>query len=282
MTGAVKAAAKARIERWRGGSEGFLAWIDDVKPMIPSERGGYEPYIPDEIIRAEIRAALDGGFSTLIFCWPRRHGKTVICALIVVWRFLTRRTQNIAIVANSERQSTDTAYRLVTTILEQTAETAGMIRAGTIVIEKTTIRYEAAGNLIQGFPAAAGSLYGKKLSVAMVSELHAARDDEVYQVVASSTIDTRDGLVIADSTVGTRNSPLYPLFRLWEDARDPTLYVSYIHYRDLGDALARGPRWIAPDKLRSRAAQMLPAEFAQQHLNQWGTGTNSLFPSNSK
>jgi hypothetical protein len=278
MSGPAKAAAKAKIERWLGGADGFLNWIDDVKPLIPSDRGGFEPYVPDDAIRAAIRKALDGGFHTLIFCWPRRHGKTVICTLIVVWRFLTRRTQSIAIVANSERQSTDTAFRLVTTILEQTPATADMIRVGTIVVEKATVRYEAAGNLIQGFPAAPASLYGKKLSVAMVSELHAARDDAVYQVVASSTIDTRDGLVLADSTVGGHNSPLFPLFRLWEDGRDPTLHISYISYRDLEDTIARGPRWIAPDKLRSRAAQMLPAEFAQQHLNQWGSGTNNLFP----
>lgn len=273
-----QAKAKANIARWRGGAEGFLRWVEDVKPMIPSEKGGYEPYLPDEVIKAEIRKALDGGFSTLIFCWPRRHGKTVICALIVAWRFLTKRTQNIAIVANSERQSVDTAFKLVRTVIEQTPYTASMIARGLIVIDKAVIRYEQADNVIQGFPAAAASLYGKKLSVAMVSELHAARDDAVYQVCASSTIDTRDGLTLADSTVGGRNSPLFPLFKLWEDGQDPTLYVSYIAYRDLEDAVARGPSWIAPARLRSRAAQMLPAEFAQQHLNQWGSGTNTLFP----
>lgn len=273
-----RANAKALIESWRGGAEGFLRWIDYVKPMIPSEKGGYEPYVPDDMIRAEIRKALDGGFHTLIFCWPRRHGKTVICALIVVWRFLTRRTQNIAIVANSERQSVDTAFKLVRTVLEQTPYTAAMIARNLIAVDKAMIRYEQADNVIQGFPAAPASLYGKKLSVAMVSELHAARDDAVYQVCASSTIDTRDGLTLADSTVGGRNSPLFPLYKLWEDGQDPTLYVSYIAYRDLEDAIARGPSWIAGAKLRSRAAQMLPAEFSQQHLNQWGSGTNSLFP----
>lgn len=273
-----RAKAKAQIERWRNGAEGFLNWIEDVKPMIPSDKGGYEPYVPDDIIKAEIRKALDGGFHTLIFCWPRRHGKTVICALIIAWRFLTRKTQTIAIVANSERQSVDTAFKLVKTILEQTPYMAAMITRGLIVADKAVIRYDQADNVIQGFPAAAASLYGKKLSVAMVSELHAARDDEVYQVCASSTIDTRDGLTLADSTVGGRNSPLFPLYKLWEDGADPSLYVSYIAYPDLEEAIAKGPRWIDPKKLRSRATQMLPAVFAQQHLNQWGSGTNSLFP----
>src|SRR5687768_2146308 len=124
-TTAVKDAYAAQLKRWRQpGSKGFFAFLDDAKPMIPSEKGGYQPYtLPSELVREEIARALDGPHSTIIFCWPRRHGKTVVVALIIVWRFLTRQTQDMAIVANSERQTVDTAFRLVRTILEQTPYT---------------------------------------------------------------------------------------------------------------------------------------------------------------
>ncbi|MBS0233490.1 MAG: terminase family protein [Proteobacteria bacterium] len=271
---------RAALARWQQpGSAGFFAFLDDVKPMIPSERGGYQPYvIPSDRVRAEIIRILDGGYSTAIVCWPRRHGKTVLAALIVVWRFLTRRTQNIAIVANSERQTTDTAFRLVRTVLEQTPYTASLIANETIVIIRDRVTYEAAGNVIQGFPANAASLYGKKLSLAQVSELHATASDTIYQALASSTIDSDDGLVLVDSTVGPRASPLFGLYQLAQNGTDPSLYFSHIEYRDLEDAVANGPSWIKPERLRSRAAQMLPAEFAQQHLNQWTAGTSALFP----
>jgi hypothetical protein len=269
----------AKIVEWRKGADGFFRWLDDVKPMIPSEKGGFEPFVvPNEEVREAIRQALDGGFSTVVFCWPRRHGKTVVSALIIAWRFLTRRTQTVAIVANSERQSVDTAFKLVKTILEQTAYPASLAKDGRIKIGADSIAYEMLGNIIQGYPANAASLYGKKLSVAQVSELHAARTDTVYQTLASSTIDTEDGLVLVDSTVGSRSSPLYALALVAERGEDPTLFFSHIEYRDLEDAVARGPSWIAPAKLRSRAAQMLPAEFAQQHLNQWTAASNALFP----
>lgn len=271
---------KAALARWQQpGSAGFFAFLDDVKPMIPSEKGGYQVYtVPSERVRAEIVRILDGGYSTAVVCWPRRHGKTVLVALLICWRFLTRQTQNIAIVANSERQTTDTAFRLVRTILEQTPYTARLIANESIVIIRDKVTYEAIGNVIQGFAANPASLYGKKLSLAQVSELHATASDSIYQALASSTIDSDDGLVLVDSTVGPRASPLFGLYQLHEGGNDPSLYFSHIEYRDLEDAVTNGPAWIKPERLRSRAAQMLPAEFAQQHLNQWTAGTSALFP----
>jgi hypothetical protein len=202
----------------------------------------------------------------------------VLVALIIVWRFLTRITQTIGLVANSEKQTTDTCFRLVRTILQQTSFSRALIESGAVVINADRIDYDAAENTIQGFTSSLAGLYGKKLTVAQVGELHAAKSDEIFQTLSSSVIDSADGVVLVDSTVGARNSPLYALHQLWERHGDPKLFVSYVYYRDLEHAVASGPRWIAADKLRSRAAQMLPAAFAQQHLNQWGSATNALFP----
>jgi hypothetical protein len=270
--------ARGKIAAWRDGSAGFFQWLEDVQPRVPSSKGGYEVYVPGDREREELRKALDGDYRTIVLCWPRRHGKTLASALIITWRFLTRRTQAMAMVANSEKQTVDTAFKLVRTILEQTPYTSGMIKAGTITVTADKVEYAALGNLIQGFSSNPAALYGKKLSVAQVSELHAATSDASYQVLASSTIDTDDGLVLVDSTVGPRSSPLFALHQLAERGDDPTLFFSHISYRDLADACDNAPRWISPAALRSRAAQMLPAEFAQQHLNQWTAGTSALFP----
>jgi len=272
------AKTKSKVAAWRDGSAGFFEWLEDVQPRVPSSKGGYEIYVPGPREREEIRQALDGTYRTVVFCWPRRHGKTLASALIISWRFLTRRTQTIAMVANSEKQTVDTAFKLVRTILEQTPYTAGMIKGGTITVTADKVEYPGLGNVIQGFSSNPAALYGKKLSVAQVSELHAASSDASYQVLASSTIDTDDGLVLVDSTVGPRSSPLFTLHQLAERGDDPTLFFSHISYRDLQDACDKSPRWITPAALRSRAAQMLPAEFTQQHLNQWTSGVSALFP----
>ena len=266
------------IKRWREpGSAGFFNFLADVKPVVPSSKGGYEPYIPGPREHSEIAAALDGEHRTIVFCWPRRHGKTVASAMIIVWRFLSRQTQTIAIVANSEKQSVDMAFKLVRDVIQNTVFIKRLIDTRAIEVGADWIEYEALGNRIQGYSNKPQSLYGRKISVAQVSELHAATSDDTYQVLASSTIDTDDGLVLIDSTVGSRSSPLYTLYDVAQRGADPTLYFSYIAYKDIDDAVANGPAWIAEAALRSRAATMLPAMFAQQHLNQWSSGSNALF-----
>jgi hypothetical protein len=70
----------------------FFQWLDDVKPHVPSAKGGYEIYEPGPLERIEIIKAIDGDFRTVVFCWPRRHGKTLVATLIIVWRFLIRKT----------------------------------------------------------------------------------------------------------------------------------------------------------------------------------------------
>src|SRR5690606_25303566 len=75
--------AAERLKRWRQpGSAGFFAFLEDVRPMIPSEKGAFQPFEwPNEHAKAEVAAALDGDFATVIFLWPRRHGKTLTSAL---------------------------------------------------------------------------------------------------------------------------------------------------------------------------------------------------------
>ncbi|MBO1022921.1 hypothetical protein IPV08_23470 [Methylobacterium sp. SD274] len=268
---------KIDLKLWQEGSKGFFRWLDDVKPMVPSSKGGFERYVPGPLERAELVKALDGDYRTVVFCWPRRHGKTLAAALIITWRMMSRRTQNVAMIANSERQSVDVAFKLVRDILRETPFMAALVKADTITIAADKIEYPALGNVIQGFPSNPAALFGKKLTIAQVSELHAAASDAAYQALASATIDTDDGLVLVDSTVGSRSSPLYGLYSVAQEGADPALFYSHIQYADLADAIARAPHWITEKALRSRAAQMLPGEFAQQHLNRWGDGTSALF-----
>ena len=274
---------KITPKAWKqDGAEGFLQFIADVQPNVTGPKGKPVPFELRAREIQEIRSALDGTaagrYRTVVFCWPRRHGKTVASALIILWRFLTRGGQNIAIVANSQKQTIDTAFKTIRDLILATPYCAALVSNGAVQIQGDKITYAALKNTIQGYTSNAAALYGKKLSIAQVSELHAATSDDAYQVLASCTVDSDDGLTLVDSTVGARSSPLFNLYSIAQDKRDPTLYYSHIFYRDLEDACRNNPPWITADAIRSRAAQMLPAEFAQQHLNLWQSGSNALFP----
>jgi len=273
----------ASIASWRDGSEGFFRFLADVQPRVPSGTGGFVPFDPGPRERAEIAKALDGdGVSVGIFCWPRRHGKTLTSAMILVWRCLTRPSENIAVVANSERQVVDTAFRTIKQAFEQTPLLKKLVAAGTVKVGADRIELPSTGSVIQAFSSNPSALWGKKLSAAQISEIHSAKDggDGVFEALAGSLLDTAGSLLLIDSTVAPKSSKLWELYRAATHETDPdaSIAFSHIQYADLEDACANGPAWIAPAKLRSLARQMFPTKFALLHLNRWGDAANLLFP----
>lgn len=269
---------KQQISSWRSGSQGLFKFLKDVQPVVRGSEGGYVPFIPGPREEAEIRQALDGDFSTIIFCWPRRHGKTVTSGMIILWRFLTRRTENIAIVANSYRQVIDTGFRSLTEAVGHTPFLSTLVRNGTIVLEREAIRLPATGSIIQAFPSQPSTLWGKKLTAAQISEIHAASTDEVLDALRGSLIDSTGSMLLIDSTVGPMSSPLFQLYQASQRADDPGLFFSHIQYPDLEHAARDRPPWISETKLRSLAKQMLPGTFGRYHLNRWQDGASLLLP----
>jgi hypothetical protein len=271
------------IASWRNGSDGFFRFLADVQPRVRSSTGGFIPFVPGPREHAEIAKALDGtDVSVAVFCWPRRHGKSVTSAMVIVWRFLTRQTENVAVVANSEKQVVDTAFRSIREAFEQTPLLKRLVARGTVNVLGDRIELPSTGSTIQAFSANPAALWGKKLSCAQVSELHAApHGDEVFAALAGSLLDTVGSLMLIDSTVSPKSNKLFELYQAANHATDPDTSIAFSHisYADLDDACRNAPPWISEKKLRSLARQMLPHEFALYHLNRWGDATSALFPS---
>src|SRR3546814_8606514 len=111
-----------------------------------------------------------------------------------------------------------------------------------------------------------------------ISELHATNNEAVLEALAGSLLDSFGSLLLIDSTVGPRSSPLFGLYQTSQNGDDPRLFFSHIQYDDLDDACARSPSWIRPEELRSLSKKMLPQRFGTYHLNRWQAGSASLFP----
>jgi len=274
----------ASIASWRDGSAGFFKFLEEVQPRVPSGTGGFIPFIPGPRERAEIAKALDGeGVSVAVFCWPRRHGKTATSAMAIIWRFLSRPSENIAVVANSERQVVDTAFRTIRQAFEQTPFLKRLVASGTVKIGVDRIELPSTGSVIQAFSANPSALWGKKLSCAQISEIHAAKNggDDVYEALAGSLLDTTGSILLIDSTVSPKSSMLWALFQAANHPENPdrSIAFSHIQYADLEEACTKSPAWIDPNKLRSLSRQMLPHKFALLHLNRWSDAANLLFPS---
>lgn len=264
------------VARWRNGSEGFFRFLEDVKPVIRSSKGGFTPFIPGPRERAEIVKALDGDHATVVLSWPRRHGKSATTCMILLWRFMSRPTENIAVVANAEKQVISTAFKILRDAFANTPALKRMTDAGNIEVGQDFIRFPATSSLIQAYASNPSALWGKALSVAQLSELHASKGADVLEVLTGSLLDSEGSMLLIDSTVGPMSSPLYALYQAHLAGDDPSLFFSHISYTDLEDACANGPSWIDPVRLRAAARRMLPQQFGLYHLNRWGDASSLL------
>lgn len=185
-------------------------------------------------------------------------------------------------VANSEKQVVDTAFRTIRQAFEHTPLLKRLVAAGTVKVGVDRIELPSTGSVIQAFSSNPSALWGKKLSAAQISEIHAAKNggDDVFEALAGSLLDTAGSLLLIDSTVAPKSSKLWELYAAATHATDPDTSIAFSHiaYADLDEACAKSPAWIAPAKLRSLARQMLPHKFALLHLNRWGDAANLLFP----
>lgn len=272
-----KAVAAYNPASWRDGSEGFFRFLAEVQPRVRDGRGGFVAYNPTGEVRDAIAKAIDGEYSTIVFSWPRRHGKTVATVMIALWRFITRRSESIAIVANSEKQAVDTAFKALLDAFRNTPFLKSLSDSGEFKIGVDRIEAPELSSTIQAYTTNPSALWGRKITFAQISELHAATSEAALEALQGSLLDSEGSLLCIDSTVGPQSSPL---FALYKQADDPAsgIYFSHIQYADLDEAIAKSPAWINAGKLRNLAKTMLPQQFALMHLNRWGDASSGLFP----
>lgn len=269
------------VRQWRAGANGFFKWLEDVKPRVPGSRSQFVVFEPVDFQREALQAALsrDGEnwkYQTICFSFPRRHSKTTLNALLVIWRFMLWPNENIKILANSERQGASIGFLLVKRIILNTPFLLEQI--GKANLRATEILNPKFQSTISVISSNVASLYGEKVTCGWVSEIHAAASDDAMQVLASSLGDSENSWLLIDSTVDAVGGPLHRLELLQDSGQDETVFVRRIEYHDLQEALALSPPWINQKWLRGRALQLLPAVFATQHLNQRSAANNNLFP----
>lgn len=270
-----------QVQSWQEGAAGFLRWLEDIQPQVPGPTG--KPIVfkinpfQENAVRRLLARKRNGQYkhNTLGISWPRRHSKTTVCALLCLWRLTTKIGENVVCLANSERQSMSVGFGLARKVARMTP--ALLQQIGQANIQQTTIVVPALGSAMRTVSGNLAGLYGEKITVGWVSEVHAAASDEAMQVIGSSLGDSIDSWLLVDSTTDAIGGPLHRLEQLAESGEDPTVCVHRIEYASLDEALKQSPPWIRRDWLKSRAKQLLPATFASQHLNRRQESSSSLF-----
>lgn len=278
-----KDAARAHRHELSRYPEGYIRWTENTCHH-KDKSGRYVPFRFTDWQKREVRSTfrVDARgvleITTAVTSWMRRYGKSLLGAFHDLWRCDTREFQLVTISSNSREQTLSTAFALCTETVKHSPELRRRWQAGRIRLLTTEIQFLDTESLIEGLPSSEASSYGRRISVAHLTEASEARDDSLYQALASSTGDTFEGLAVVDSTVGGEDNLVWQLIQLGLTGEDPSIGVSYLSAQSVEEIVESGlAPWLSEQFLRSRQRQMRPAEFRQRHLNLPTTGGETMF-----
>jgi hypothetical protein len=268
------------LVRWnRPGINGFSQWYKDFKPQVLTSRSTYDEIKLTKVQGTYLKEALavtpEGRLkhSLCLNISPRRHGKSVLHALIVLWLFCCKTNFTIQLLGNNADHTRKTQYNLLKKIILNTPRLRKLIGESNIFAGE--IRYPRRGNVIQSTTVSFGSSFGEKLNLLWVSDLHACPDFEPFNAMQASLIDSEESLILIDTNVDSTDGPVHALQRQADE--DPGIYCNHHQYRDLEHFLEEAPPWINRAKAKRLQSTLLPAEFDRDILGKRGDAKNQLF-----
>jgi len=273
-----------KVDRWAvNGPDGFWAWHEDVKTKVLTKAGKYEVWQPTDRQRRTIDNLLatdaKGNFkrSTGLLIWPRRHGKSTLMALVVLWLFTSRKNFTVQLQGNTEGHSRKVQLNTLVKIIQHTPELKKLIDPDKD-ISKYEIAYPKRGNIIQGMTGNnLASAFGDRLNVLWVSDLHACPDLSSFNAMQASMLDSSNTLLLVDSNVDSFDGHVHALQK--EADKDPAIYADHLWYLDFAHYEDAAPTWIDRHKAKRLQRTLLEAEFARDILGQRSDAKNALFSS---
>lgn len=278
----VSADGSTAVERWnRPGALGFAHWLSELKPKCLTSKNVYKRFIPTKeqaaILKKVLAVDRHGNFkhSLSIQLAPRRHGKSVLFAIICIWLFTSRKNFTIQLSGNSEDHSRRVQYRLLKRIILNSPKLRMMIPEKNILMHE--IKYPKRRNVIQmSTGVSLSTSFGDRLSLCWNSDSHVLSDWSSFNAMQSSLLDSEGSLCLMDANVDSFDEPLHDLQKLAET--DKSIYCNHISYKDLDDYLQNCPPWIDKQKAKRLEKTLLEAEFKRDILGQRSSVINSLFP----
>ncbi|WP_027368953.1 hypothetical protein [Desulfocurvibacter africanus] len=270
---------KAKLEAWSNGAAGFFKWLADIKPRILGGDNRFqevelEPW-QREAVEGILEADDDGRFlrSMALLVTPRRHGKTNLFALIVLWLFTTRQNQTIQVLGTSEAHTDKVQLRTLRRIIQNTPGLKAMV--GEAGLLKSRIELQALGNVIQADAGTLANAFGDKLNVLWVGDFHACPDTAPFEAFQASLLDSQDTLCLIDANPDAEGGHVHALEQA--AATDAKLYCRRIEYADFETYKRTAPKWIKRHEAERLRKTQLPAAFDRDILGKRSCAVNALF-----
>lgn len=135
-------------------------------------------------------------FNTAILCLARKNGKTALSAVIALWFMFDEEGASVALAANSRSQA-QLAFDDVSKFASQIDPKQKGIKR-----YRNSLKCDLNTSRLKVFAADSTRLDGENLSMCLIDEYHAAKDNSVYAVLRSSMTSRPNPLMLVISTVG--------------------------------------------------------------------------------
>lgn len=256
--------------------EAFIAWYADRKPRIKTSRKYEHVELTrkqKDTLRRMLRSDGKGGFmfSRILLIWPRRHSKSNLMRLIILWLLDTRDHLTIQLWGNSEAHSRLMQYNPLVMIIQQTPALRKRIPERSMM--KDAIQHPN-GSRIQAM--VGGSVvFGDKLDILWLDDFHHNKDLESVNALKASLWDQQDSLTLISSNVDPVDGHVHQMQKAWE--KEPKCFVDHLEYMDWLHYEAMAPAWIDRGDVKLDKATSLPAEWDRDVLGKRTQAINSLF-----
>ncbi|WP_300463504.1 hypothetical protein, partial [Desulfobacula sp.] len=280
--------SKLLLQAEENSPAGFMAWLKYFEPRVLNLKNKYEVFKPtahQQLLIDKCLAAKGRGFiyNLVLNIEPRRHGKSTLFMLVVLWLLTTRDNFTIQLLGNEESHSRRTQFnRLVKTIERSPKLWALVAEKKTLEISKVEIRRihkKRITSVIQsmrGLNMAAS--FGDRCNLLWVSDFHACPDTSVFNAWQASLLDSQDTLILVDSNTDGFGGHVHNLQEACEI--DPDMVCNHLFYKDWDDYNKRAPKWIDRKKAKALEKTLLPDEFKRDILGIRTQSINNLFSHN--
>lgn len=250
-----------------------------------------EPY------QRRIAKAATGPEHELVVLLPRGNGKTTLLAALALWHLVTVEDAAVYCAASSREQA-----RI---LFEAAVMFARQLDDPHLVVRHLELRWandpdepKVFSRHLRVLAADAPKLHGLTPSLAIIDELHAHPDDEVYIALRTATLKRPDSRLVTISTAGQgADSPLGRLRSrshaqpnvtrrgAFIDAQGPNLRMlewSVPEDADITDAKqvkkANPASWLTARGLRAQHEAVAEVAYRRYHCNQWTARIGAWLP----
>lgn len=272
-----------KFERWNAtGIKGFELWLGDVKPQILHSDGRYRPVIltprQSSFIKKIYETDVVGNFkhSLALNIQPRRHGKSITYALVLLHLFCSRENFTIQLCGNTEGHSRRVQYNTLSKIIRNTPPIRALIPEKNITLSEISLPKQ--GNVIQAMSGAnTAAAFGDRLNLIWVSDFHAAVSQDYFNALQAALLDSEGSLCLIDSNVDPVDGHVHQLQQEIESCDDPSMFCQHVFYKDFAEFEKKAPSWINRQKAARIFRTTLPSEARRDILSLRSDALNALF-----